>query len=709
MAFVIHPMDSDTAIALVNEPFNPQPVFSTRLFKEQMEGEHHYLEIAKDILEKKQQIAFLYQAIIIVLQKEYNLEIPVEIPFTFKQTNTVDQSVKYYKARVDTKYLRIKTKGEVKRLTHEEIEKLVENDKDLDSWLEKIPLNKYIFQGFIKLTFTDITQSYVLSELKSDLLRKETFLTDEGYNRILEKIRSLIANPHVKFGFAAVPDFESVINRNYLWKTIIPQTELICEQYVGTIYEKAYREKHVVISRDLAKIEKDVVVSALLKQGIRSHAIVPLLLEDKVVGMIEFGCKEPGALNMLQIKVLYELFPIFALALKRSQEDWQDKVRAIIQEKFTAIHPTVEWRFREVAANMLSHQDAEGSSAEPIVFSDIVPIYGAFDIRASSVERNNAIQHDLIEQLELASQVVDEVEKTAGIPLISNLSYKIESYLKLVKIGVRAGDEVSIIEFLKKEIDPVFQLIQDRYDVADESISRYFDRLDPELGMLYHKRREYEDSVAMINDKVSELIDQEQEQVQKVFPHYFEKYRTDGVEYNAYIGQSLVKDLKYDEIYLKNLRLWQLMLSVKVARSIHALQPQLKTKLEITQLILLHSNPLTVVFRQDEKKFDVAGAYNIRYEITKKRIDKALIKGTNERLTQVGKIAIIYSHVDEVLEYRRFIDYLIARKFIKRSVEDLELEDLKGASGLRALRVEVNFNSSPLNAQSVHDLERGVE
>ncbi|MBI9064508.1 MAG: hypothetical protein JEZ14_21155 [Marinilabiliaceae bacterium] len=124
------------------------------------------------------------------------------------------------------------------------------------------------------------------------------------------------------------------------------------------------------------------------------------------------------------------------------------------------------------------------------------------------------------------------------------------------------------------------------------------------------------------------------------------------------------------------------------------MQPSLKTKLDITQLILVHTNPLSIAFRQDEKKFDVAGADNIRYEITKKRIDKALINGTDERVTQVGKFAIIYSHADEIVEYRKYIDYLISKNYLTNSIEDLELEDLNGASGLRALRVEVNFSNT---------------
>jgi hypothetical protein len=39
----------------------------------------------------------------------------------------------------------------------------------------------------------------------------------------------------------------------------------------------------------------------------------------------------------------------------------------------------------------------------------------------------------------------------------------------------------------------------------------------------------------------------------------------------------------------------------------------------------------------DEKRFDVDGTYNARYEVVKKRIDKANIKGTKERITQKRK------------------------------------------------------------------------
>ncbi len=94
----------------------------------------------------------------------------------------------------------------------------------------------------------------------------------------------------------------------------------------------------------------------------------------------------------------------------------------------------------------------------------------------------------------------------------------------------------------------------------------------------------------------------------------------------------------------------------------------------------------------DEKQFDVDGTYNARYEIIKKRIDKAHIKDSEERVTQKGKIAIIYSSQDDEQEYLRYIKYLQSKKYLGQNIELLELEDVQGVIGLRAIRVEILYH-----------------
>ncbi len=215
-------------------------------------------------------------------------------------------------------------------------------------------------------------------------------------------------------------------------------------------------------------------------------------------------------------------------------------------------------------------------------------------------------------------------------------------------------------------------------------------QLDPDLMLVYRQRKSYEDSVTVLNERLATLLDKRQEEAQKMFPHYFERYKTDGIEFNLYIGNSLVNDRKFNEIYLHNLRLWQLQTMHAIEQTAYEMVGEMPYPLRVASLILVHSSPLAIKFRMDEKQFDVDGAYNARYEIIKKRIDKSYIKGTSERLTQPGKLAIVYSQAQDAFEYLNYIEFLQAEKLFGE-IEMLELEDLQGVSGLKAIRVEILY------------------
>ena len=64
-----------------------------------------------------------------------------------------------------------------------------------------------------------------------------------------------------------------------------------------------------------------------------------------------------------------------------------------------------------------------------------------------------------------------------------------------------------------------------------------------------------------------------------------------------------------------------------------------------------------------------------------------------KRLTQPGKIAIGYSQHKEQAEYLEYIEFLQAENLLGEEVEHLDLEDTQGISGLKAIRVDVNYTS----------------
>ncbi|HJS00214.1 MAG TPA: hypothetical protein VJ780_04700, partial [Flavobacterium sp.] len=209
----------------------------------------------------------------------------------------------------------------------------------------------------------------------------------------------------------------------------------------------------------------------------------------------------------------------------------------------------------------------------------------------------------------------------------------------------------------------------------------------------------FDDAMGMINKKMAVVLDYEQMEAQSIFPHYYERFKTDGVEHNLYIGASIAPNQTFDVLYLNNLRLWQLQTLCKMELEHHRLKKTLPYELDVSSLILVFSSPISIRFRMDEKRFDVDGTYNARYEVVKKRIDKAHIKGTKERITQKEKITIVYSHQSEETEYLKYIKFLQFKKMLEPAIEQFEVEELQGVYGLKAIRIKVLNTDDNLETQ----------
>jgi hypothetical protein len=376
----------------------------------------------------------------------------------------------------------------------------------------------------------------------------------------------------------------------------------------------------------------------------------------------------------------------------KRRDNFHTKVERVIREKFTALQPSVEWKFAEVAWDHLRIHES-GKLTKNVVFENVYPLYGAIDVRNSSLERSHAIQKDLKEHLVLVDTTLQQLQSIIQLPLLEGLEFKNNSIRESIETTMAAEDEIRVNEFLSNEVEPVFSHLKKSSPEALEIIDNYFATLYDTNSILQRHRLEYEETISQINEEVLYFLENEEDVLQKSYPHYFEKYRTDGIEYNIYIGQSISPNNPFDLLYLKNLRLWQLKSMAEVARVTNKLLPQLKVPLQTTQLILIHSQPIAISFRRDERRFDVEGSYNIRYEIIKKRLDKVHIRDTNERLTQPGKIALVYSNQKEMQEYEEYIRFLQKKNVLKPGLELLDLEELQGIKGLKAMRVEINLEN----------------
>lgn len=681
-------------------PFEKDCFYATPLFRSSLLKGTSQIHYPPEIDESQILYHRIFYVYILILKKFYNREVnePNTLPFVLKDEQT--NLNRYYKIYLNTDFVKVNKVNELPFLSSEELKRLLHNFHDLDLWMEFIPPRHFELEGFVLLNLVDVTEGETLSALKYSLLDNGSLTSPQKFNLLQIHLRTLLQRADLLLGISAMQK-----SGNTYWKsgckisrsfTSPPTKGMTCAIQVAKFYEELVTNGVPLFIENIEVSTLPVIIiEALKEQNVGSIVCIPLYLEDNIIGVLELAFPQPTDLSNMVFSRIEEVLPLFALALQWNKDQEENKIDAIIKEKFTAIHPSVEWRFKEAAINLLDKQyKEEALEIEPIVFPQIYPLYAAADIRNSSIERNHAIRQDLLSQLRLANDVINKVFQQYPLPIYAKLIHKTHKYIKGMESGLLSDAEISTNDFFKREIEPVFRHIASVNQELKNDLQIYWSALDDELGMLYNKRKDFEESLMQINDALSRYIEDEEQQAQQMFPHYFEKYKTDGIEYTIYVGASLVQNQEYSSIYLKNLRLWQLMTLCEMTRRAKALQPQLKIPLETTGLILVHSLPLSIRFRLDERHFDVDGAYNIRYEILKKRIDKALVKDTNERLTQPGKIVIIYSQFKEASEYYEYIDYLRENGILKESVENLEVEDLQGVQGLKALRVEVKLNDS---------------
>jgi len=686
------------AVAL---PFKFQTVYSSKLF-------HHLFikpgtkevkvpDSATGVKLNKEKMEFAYG---MILKKYCGYNSPETSGWVHPYRDPYSGLVKYLELKIDTRFIDVNPIGEMPKMPDSIICKRTNRIKTIEELTEHIPLEKFLFEGLSIIRVTDVTEKEVISLIKNSLLNINAFSDATVYPELEAHIQSLIGLKELRIG--VTPFFK--VNGHYVYSDLHNNNSILFKHFHSTAEKDEVSDGCKLVFKES---DRPVVFEALNEEilteveylqyyymeGGRSLIICPLKLHDELLGLLEIVSDTPGRLKHAHIAKIESAIPLFTLGLEKSLESLDTQIDKVIKEQFTAVQPAVEWKFTEVALNyIVNKQHNEDIKIERITFNDVYPLYSAIDIRNSSTERSHAIQLDMVEQLELANKVVRKAQSDMPFPLLQEVQFKIEKFIQSASDVLLSDEEISIHDFLQGQVVSIFNHLHGTQPSVKNEVEHYFASLDPQIGMIYHHRKEYEQSISKINDTLARFVDKEQAAAQKVYPHYFERYVTDGVEFNIYMGQSIAPRKRFDEIYLHNMKMWQLTLLAKAAKITRNLEQQLSHPLRTTQLILAHSIPLSISFRTEERKFDVDGAYNIRYEIVKKRIDKVRIKETNERLTQPGKIAIVYSQAKDAAEYSEYIEFLQNLKLLKPGIERHDLEELQGVIGLKALRVDVNFD-----------------
>lgn len=635
----------------------------------------------------------------IVMERFYNFSLTGNQLMIHSILDPDTHILKYYRLTLDTRFLTIKSNISLPEYNLKDVKDYLKDERNTLKVLTKlIPPESFTIEGISIVTLTDVTSEYALETVKNLIINHNESQQGAHTKEIATALKTLIGTDHINFGMIPYIKLNNKVQVNQLsgFNSILVQ--LAREQGIEDTAHEILIDDYLSQPRTLIfpeVLEEDQLKYPMLKllgqTGIKSYALFPLYYNAKLVGCLEMYTHDSTQFNANTLSKIESAFPLLAQLFHNVIVDFNNEIQDVIMDKFTALQPSVQWRFHEAAYNYIQSGARDRNfPIEPVFFKDVIPLYGAIDIRNSSIQRNAAIRRDLYAHFEILDTTLSGIKNRAAVCTESELpkGTAVWSNQHLDELSDREIFKTE--DYLQQQIPAALKHLKETYPEVGDIVDNYF-KLTGEKGKILENRERYEKSMQMINVAVTRHLDEFNAELQSVYPCYFEKFRTDGVEFDLYVGQSITPGIAFPPNIVSDFRLRQLRVLAEIARTTNNLGPYFSIPLETTQLIFVYEKQIDISFRIDEQRFDVEGSYNIRYQMVKKRIDKALIKNTTERLTQPGKIAIVYFNNNEAKEYIRYIKKLQGQRLLNDDLEYLELEELQGVEGLKALRIGVKY------------------
>lgn len=643
---------------------------------------------------------FYVSSCCLILNEFYGTRLDFSKPL-FYDIPTASGITRHYRILYNADFLEILPTDQTRALTAEDIERLTNSYDDLPLWREKFPPGSWLLKGFALMTLVDATVENAISILKEKFLG----LTAADFQQSIAAVfQSIFRLPDIRIGFTLFnPETGTFTIAPFgqpLPSFMLPGAgqqdgrEVLCpDSYRSLVQQKVY---FAVSDTDQfsAQHPESHLAARFSTQHIRSFILAPVVKNELLLGVLEVVSPRPHALNSINARKLEVVMPFLTDTIERLTAELQNQVQAIIQDNYTSLHASVSWKFRAEAQRLIQErQQGKKYQLQEIRFPDVYPLYGQIDVKGSSETRNRCVQQDLQTQLAALLHLLEAVTRQEPARPLAEEKRRVADLLHALAQPLQASTEQSIHHFLESRLHPL--LAQLEHEALVPLVRTYMQQTDKQTGTFHAQRRRYETSLSWINEAMVSFLDSRQPEVQAQFAHYYERFKSDGVDHTLYIGASIAPKHPFGPGHLHALRQWQLQVMWEMNNVYRQLKSLLPYPMEVTSLLLVQDSPINIRFRMDEKRFDVDGSYHARYEIIKKRIDKARIKDSAERITEAGKITIVHSDDREAGEYREYIARLQAQGRLEPEVETFEVEALQGISGLKALRVKIVYDPVP--------------
>ena len=709
----------ENSLWALSSPLSPKIFYSTDGFHKLMGHLEHpvVLDPAKGNADSESEKIMRELQFGMLLEKVYSLPYLKKTEWIRKFEDPDTGLDKYFQVHIDTRFIDIRPINQLPAMDCSSMSPASVWGEEFKKIQKSIHLNQFEARGFSIITLIDVTAEQAVEQLGKLVIHHSEKDKRSLFEEITHALQTVVGSKDYQFGL--VP-FLSINDRPALIFEKIPYSIILqaCRNFDVSKKEFSKLRNDFTLNprmiiwsaNDKESQLPEFVGNAFRQTGIGTYIMFPIYHNEQVTGFFEVSTMADKP--MLSEGQMVRLKPVLSIMTQLIQDiiaRFNHSIENIIKEKFTSIQPAVQWKFNEAAWHYLRDHsnEEEVETVENIIFKNLHPLYGAVDIRNSTILRNQALEKDYAVQLGTLVNALTSLNYYEKPPL-DRLLTTASNWQQIIQETLTTQQDVRLNEFFNLDVQYELENLLHAEPETTEFLIPYFQSIDEENGIAFENRRLLEAAIKKLNSTVNSFFENASVDLQNIFPCYFEKFRTDGVEYDIYVGQSIVPHTPFKKEHLQEMKRWQLRSMIQVVHLIQDLAPDMDFPLQTTQLLFVHPQTIDITFRKDERRFDVEGSYNIRYHIIKKRIDKVLILDMNERLTQPGKIAIIYFDERDAQEFKGFIRELQDENLLLNDLEELDLEALQGVDGLKAIRVGVRIEDVNSVPESMHKFEKTI-
>lgn len=603
---------------------------------------------------------------------------------------------KYFELRIDFTFVDITYDGELPKI---DLTTIRQNKFDTDNifveLVKDIDLSRFHFSGFSILRLLSRDKKFIIRKIQNIVNSLSTEDPDSLKKELRNIFYSIIEKDDVEFYF--LPIFE--LTGFPISGSEYAENSILLGKYFNSVNNTTnsniytYLNKPSIWSYGIdpnLDAEDEEFINILNNHGVKSFLGIPLYHHDQFVGLIEISSTKYNFDKNDAFKIKKYL-PHFAQLANDCVHYSKTQLNNIILENFTNIQPALQWRFNEVAVSYFTqlNHNKEQAKLEEIIFEDVYPIYGSVDIKDSTQIRSTAQKELVYSHFENLLSLFEDLALIFSHQELTICVEKIKKVIQCVDDVHFENHLYNLRDLLEGNTACTLRELMTIHSNNEYVVRKIKEILDIISIVQYTNNYPFEKSLKAVTQVIKQEYDLLNNELQSIFPCYFETFRTDGIEYDAYIGQSITPTLTFSDGMILDMFKQQIISMIKIIGKVRQLANNIPIPLQTTQLLFVHPDRINISFRQDEKRFDVEGGYNIRYQIIKKRIDKVLIENTQERLVQPDSIAIVFSNENVKDKITGVLQELIKWGMLEDKIEIHSLEELQGISSLRAFRVNV--------------------